>query len=352
MADRADQTEAATPKRLQHAREEGSIALSREVPVLAGLAAATLLLAMAGPGLGRGFALRLAPMFNLSGTPDAKGAVVAALEAAALLAGPVVLGIMAASVAGSLLQTGFLFNPAALVPDLARLSPMRGIKRIFGVTGLVEAGKSIVKLGVIGFAAYHVLSGSVVLLQGAALWQPGQLADHIVREVLQLMLTMLGAQAVIAGADWWWVRHRHASGLRMSREEVKQESKESDGNPAIKQRVRQIRMARTRKRMLAAVPKATVIVTNPTHYAIALAYDRAKGGAPRVVAKGIDEVAARIRDVAREHRIPLVANPPLARALYQVELDAEIPAEHFKLVAEVIAYVWRLRMPAPQRAGR
>ena len=132
----------------------------------------------------------------------------------------------------------------------------------------------------------------------------------------------------------------------MSREEVKQEAKESDGNPAIKQRVRQIRMARARKRMLAAVPQATVIVTNPTHYAIALSYDRAKGGAPKVVAKGVDEVAARIRDVAREHRVPLVANPPLARALYLVELDAEIPAEHFKLVAEVIAYVWRLRTRA------
>ncbi len=346
MADREDQTEAATPRRLERAREQGSIALSREVPVLAGLGAATLLLLLAGPSLGRSLALRLAPMLSLSPSPDPAAALRAAVIAAALLIGPLVLGVMAASVAGSLLQTGFLFSPAKLAPDLARLSPMRGIKRLFGVTGLVESAKSVAKLGVLGFAAYHVLSGSLPALHAAVSWQAGQLAERIVREVLQLMLTMLAAQAVIAGADWWWVRHHHASGLRMSREEVKQEAKESDGNPAIKQRVRQIRMARARKRMLAAVPKATVIVTNPTHYAIALAYDRAKGGAPKVVAKGVDEVAARIREVAREHRVPLVANPPLARALYLVELDAEIPAEHFKLVAEVIAYVWRLRTRA------
>jgi flagellar biosynthetic protein FlhB len=129
----------------------------------------------------------------------------------------------------------------------------------------------------------------------------------------------------------------------MSREEVRQEAKESDGNPHVKRRLKQIRMARARRRMLAAVPTATVIVTNPTHYAIALSYDRMKGGAPRVVAKGVDEIAARIREVATEHRVPLVSNPPLARALYRVELDAEIPAEHFKVVAEIIAYVWRLR---------
>ncbi len=346
MAENEDRTEAATPRRLQQAREQGSIALSREVPVLAGLGAATLLLMMAGPSLGQSLASRLAPMFNVSRASDPAAALAAALAAAALAIGPLVLGVMAASVAGSLLQTGFLFSPARLLPDLARLSPMRGIKRIFGAAGLVEAGKSLVKLGVLGLAAYHVLAGNVPLLHGAAAWQPGQLADRIVRQVLQLMLTMLGTQAVIAGADWWWVRHHHASGLRMSRQEVKQEAKESDGNPAVKQRVRQVRMARARKRMLAAVPSATVIVTNPTHYAIALAYDRAKGGAPRVVAKGVDEVAARIRDAAREHRVPLVANPPLARALYRVELDAEIPAEHFKLVAEVIAYVWRLRARA------
>jgi flagellar biosynthesis protein FlhB len=134
--------------------------------------------------------------------------------------------------------------------------------------------------------------------------------------------------------------------MRMSRQDILDEQRESDGDPKIKARIRQIRMARARRRMLAAVPKATVVVTNPTHYAVALAYDRAQNAAPRVVAKGVDSMAARIREVAQAHGVPLVANPPLARVLHLVELDAEIPAEHFKAVAEIIAYVFRLNRSA------
>ena len=352
MADRGDRTEAATPRRIERARGEGSVAISREVPSLAGLSAASLALVVAGPWMGRSVMARLAPMLALSGPQDVPGAVWAAVQCAALLTAPVLFGVMAASIAGSLLQTGLVAKPMAIMPDLARLSPMRGFKRIVGLAGLVESGKSLAKLGVLGFAAYHVVRAGVPALRGAALWQPSELVDRIVGEVLQLALTLLGAQAVIAGADVWWVRHRHASDLRMTREEVKQDAKEADGNPQIKQRLRSLRMARARKRMMAAVPTATVVVTNPTHYAIALAYDRAKGGAPRVVAKGVDEVAARIREAARESRVPLVANPALARALFTVELDAEVPAEHFKVVAEIIAYVWRLNRQASQAAGR
>ncbi len=343
MAEGEDRTEAATPRRLERARSEGNVAVSREVPALAGLGAGTLVLAVLGPALGHGMANRLAPMLNVLPSQDPMAALVQAGTALLLVAAPVILGVLVASVAATLLQSGLVFHPSSLVPDLMRLSPARGLKRLFGVGGLVEAGKSVVKLGVLGFAAYHVMAGGLVAMGGAAMWLPDQLADRIMRQVLQLAMTLLGAQAVIAGADVWWVRHKRANELRMSKVDVKQEAKEADGNPQIKQRLRQIRMSRARKRMMAAVPTATVIVTNPTHYAIALLYDREKGGAPRVVAKGVDEVAARIREVAQDHRVPLVANPPLARALYKVDLDAEIPAEHFKVVAEVIAYVWRLR---------
>jgi len=137
--------------------------------------------------------------------------------------------------------------------------------------------------------------------------------------------------------------------LRMSRQDLRDEQKETDGDPKIKARIRQIRMQRARKRMMAAVPNATVVITNPTHYAVALAYDRAKNAAPRVVAKGVDSMAARIREVAEASRVPLVANPPLARALYQVEVDRDIPAEHYQAVAEIIAYVWRLGQRNRQR---
>ena len=343
MAEGEDRTEAATPRRLERARSEGSVAVSREVPALAGLGAATLMLSMLGSSMGHGFTNRLGAMFDVSAPRDLGAAMVQAAITVAVVAGPLILGVLVASIAASLLQTGLVLRPIALMPDLERLNPMRGLKRLFGMAGLVEAGKSVVKLGVLGFAAYHVMAGGIAALGSAALWLPDQLADRIMRQVMQLAMTLLAAQAVIAGADVWWVRHKHAKDLRMSKEELRQEAKEADGNPQIKQRLRQIRMSRARKRMMAAVPTATVVVTNPTHYAIALMYDREKGGAPRVVAKGVDEVAARIRAVAQDHRVPLVANPPLARALYKVELDAEIPAEHFKVVAEVIAYVWRLR---------
>ena len=163
--------------------------------------------------------------------------------------------------------------------------------------------------------------------------------------MLHVILVVLPAQAAIAAVDFLWVSLRHARGLRMSRHDIIEEQKETEGDPRVKARLRQIRMARARRRMLAAVPKATVVITNPTHYAVALVYDRAKHAAPRVVAKGVDTLAARIREVAAENRVPLVANPPLARALYRVEVDADIPAEHFQAVAEIIAYVWRLGRP-------
>jgi len=147
---------------------------------------------------------------------------------------------------------------------------------------------------------------------------------------------------VIAGLDLFWVFLRHSRQLRMSRHDIQEEQKETDGDPRVKARIRQIRTFRARKRMLAAVPKATVVITNPTHYAVALAYDRAKHAAPRVVAKGVDSLAARIREAAEANHVPLVANPPLARALYRVEVDTDIPAEHYQAVAGIIAYVWRL----------
>ena len=344
-----DQTEAATPRRLQRARDEGSVAISREVSALAGLGAATLVLVMTGDALGNSVIGRLRPFLVTKDGADVGVALRAAAATTAFLAAPIVLGVLAASIASSLLQTGFMFSPARLRLDFGRLNPMHGLKRIFGVNGLVETTKAVVKLGVLGYIVLQTLGSALPTLSKAVFLFPEQLASQTTRLVLHLAFTLLGAQTIIAGADVLWVRHRHAKQLRMSKEEVKQETKEADGNPQIKQRLRQLRLGRARKRMLAAVPKATVVVTNPTHYAIALSYDRNRGGAPRVVAKGVDDVAARIREVAQDSRVPLVANPPLARALYTVELDGEIPAEHFKVVAEIIAYVWRLRSRATAR---
>jgi flagellar biosynthetic protein FlhB len=175
-------------------------------------------------------------------------------------------------------------------------------------------------------------------------WQdPHRLPSEVALPVFHLAVASLCVHGIVAGADLMWVRFRHARDLRMSKQDLRDELKDTEGNPHIKARIRRIRVIRARRRMMAKVPGATVVVTNPTHYAVALAYDRTNNPAPRIVAKGADSVAARIREVAEANGVPLVANPMLARALYQLDLDTEIPAEHYKAVAEIIAYVWRLR---------
>ena len=206
--------------------------------------------------------------------------------------------------------------------------------------------KSIAKLLAMGWAVWLTIGGALPSLSALPFQDPRQLLARAMGPTMRVLFAVLAVQAAVALLDVLWGRLRFAQQMRMSRQDIIDEQREADGDPKIKARIRQIRMARARRRMLAAVPKATVVITNPTHYAVALAYDRAKNAAPRVVAKGVDSMAARIREVATANRVPLVANPPLARVLHLVELDQEIPAEHFKAVAEIIAYVWRLNRAA------
>ena len=344
--DAEDRTEAATPRRLQRAREEGQVPLSREVSGFAVLAAAALVLALVAPGAAHGLAVQLAGLLEHAHEAEPLAAMRAVSIAGLLAAAPFALAAMLAGSAAVLLQTGFLVHLPALQPDLSRLSPLAGLKRVFGPSTALETGKAVLKALAAGAALYGVLAGAWPDLRLAAYWTAPALLDHSMALLGRMLLAVLGVQGALALLDVVRVRFKHASDLRMSREDLRQETRESEGDPHVKGRLRQIRLQRARRRMMAAVPKATVIVTNPTHYAIALAYSRGIGGAPRVVAKGVDTIAARIRAVAEENKVPLVANPPLARALYRVELDAEIPADHFQAVAEIIAYVWRLRSRA------
>jgi flagellar biosynthetic protein FlhB len=274
----------------------------------------------------------------------------AALRAASLAglaaAAPFALAALLAGAASVLLQTGFLINANALQPDFARLSPLAGLRRVFGATTLIDTGKGLLKVFAAGAVLVMVLQGALPGLRTAMFWTAAGLLDHTVRLLLHVLLAVLAVQGAVTLLDVVRTQLKHAGDLRMSREDIRQEARDTEGDPQVKARLRQLRQQRSRQRMMAAVPKATVVVTNPTHYAIALIYDRSAGGAPRVVAKGVDTVAARIRAVAEENMVPMVANPPLARALYRVELDAEIPAEHFQAVAEIIAYIWRLRSRA------
>ena len=342
MVDNEDRTLPATERRREQARSEGQAALSKEVVSASGLAAMTLVVAMVARNTSTTLGTRLEAM--LSSPATTPGAALwdagsAFLQAVLPVAGAVLL----AGSAAVMLQTGWLFNAKALIPDLARLDPRRGLKRVFSVNNAVEALKSAVKIVVLAWAVWHVMSGALTTTAATLSWTTLTVVDQLGRDVLHVLLVVLACQCFIALLDVGWVRFQFAKRLRMSLEEVKREQRETDGDPRLKAKIRQIRMARTRRRMIAAVAKATVVITNPTHYAVALTYERGSRAAPHIVAKGVDEVAARIREAAEKHGVPLVPSPPLARALHALPLDGEVPAEHFKAVAEIIAYVWRLR---------
>ncbi len=351
MADEEDKTEDATPRRLQRARESGNVPISREMATLVALTSLYMLMSNVAPGMAERLTLRLsiflAEMARIDMSDNGVGALAMAARAGAVVVLPVILAVAAVAIISMGLQTGFMYNPTRLIPDFARLDPKRGWQKIFGVNNLVELGKSLLKVSVAGAICWRVVAAGLPGLLQAPSWDANVLARHLDRQMLQVLFAILSLQLLVGLGDLAWVRYRYARDMRMSRFDVRQEQKDSDGDPRIKRRLRQIRLMRARKRMRDGVKRATVVITNPTHYAVALRYQKTENAAPVVVAKGVDSMAARIREAAGEFGVPLVANPPLARALYKVEIDAQIPPDHYRAVAEVIAYVWRL-----QRRGR
>jgi len=342
MAETDDRTEAATPRRLQKARDEGKFAVSRELTMLCGLAAGISALDLEMHEAMRWAPLWLGLQMQTAGTTPTLTSARAAFGWVMVAVLPVALTGMAASLIAGGLQTGMALHFPALLPDVGRISPLAGIKRLFGVETLLTALRAMVKLTVLLVIFWFTLRDAGPALMLASVRTPLALLHQGTSLIATLIVRLLMLQFVLTIADVLIVRLRFARSMRMSRSEMRDEAKETEGSPEARQRLRQMARARARRRMMAAVPKATVIITNPEHYAIALSYHRGENSAPRVVAKGADEMAARIREVAREFHVPIIANPPLARALYRVEIDTEIPAEHFKAVAEIIAYIWRL----------
>lgn len=346
-----DRTEAPTPRRLERARESGQVALSRELSTFASLLAAGIGLALAGPYATGRLAQHLAGVMAAAHGLDVAAGAARAAAAGVLLVLALLLPPLLAGTGTTLLQTRLLISAKPLRPDPARISPFRGARRVVGLDNLVELLKALLKIALLAWAAWHVLGGSLGTLAGLLDRPPASLGRHTGEGLLRLIFAVLAAFALLAGVDTLWVHLRHARKLGMTRQDLRREVKESEGDPHLKARLKQIRQSRARRRMMAAVPKAQVVVTNPTHYAVALAYERGSQAAPVVVAKGTDLVAARIREAAARAGVPLVANPPLARALHRLPLDAAIPPEHYRAVAEVIAFVWGLSRHAPAPAA-
>jgi flagellar biosynthetic protein FlhB len=255
------------------------------------------------------------------------------------------LAVVIGGVGGNLAQSGFLFTAEKLKPKWSTLSPMSGFKRIFGPDGIVQFIKTFLKLVAIGAVCWMVLKPHTRELENLAAMSPAMILPFARDLAASLMIAALVFLGFTAGADFIWQKFRFAKRMRMTKEETKEDYKQTEGDPHVKGKLRQIRMQRSRQRMMQAVPTATVIVTNPTHYSVALRYEPDQGdGAPVCVAKGVDAVALRIRELATESGVPIVENVPLARALYAaVEVDDVIPREHFEAAAKVIGFVMQGR---------
>ncbi|MGV7209017.1 flagellar biosynthesis protein FlhB [Oxalobacteraceae bacterium A2-2] len=346
----AEKTEPASQKRLEQAREEGDVPRSREVATFTVLMAAGAGLWLTGGGLIRelsavlvsGLSLTPAQVFDFDVlmrriTVDVVHVLLACL--------PLGVAVMVVALASPLLVGGWLFSAKSFMPRFGKLNPMTGIGNMFSTNSLVELVKAVAKTILVGFVAYLVVMRQKDAVMTLAL-EPLKLGTvHLLDMLASSFLFIVGALGVIALLDGPYQIWHYANKLKMTRQELIQESKESDGNPQIKAKIRQLQREMAKRRMMADVPTADVVVTNPTHYAVALKYADGSRGAPKVVAKGTDEVAAKIREIAREHQVAILEAPPLARALHKhTEIGDEIPEGLYAAVAEVLAYVYQLRV--------
>jgi flagellar biosynthetic protein FlhB len=345
--DGSERTEDPTQKRLDDALERGDVAKSQEVNTWFMIAGATLVLSTFSTSIG---SIEM-PLRNLIANSwmirtDGPGLLMLArnLEFVvfAALGVPVLLLVLAA-IAGNMLQHRLVWSGESLKPKLSKISPFAGAKRIFGKQAVANFAKGLFKVVALGSVMTAILWPERHRLEAMLRFDPAAIFGTITALTLHLMGAVVAMLAVVAIADYFFQYRQWYERQKMSLREMKEEFKQSEGDPHIKGRIRQLRQQRMRKRMMAAVPKASVIITNPTHYSVALSYERGMA-APVCVAKGADRIALKIREVAGEHNIPIVENVPLARALYAtVEIDDEIPVEHYHAVAEIIGYVMGLR---------
>ena len=347
--DDASKTEEPSHKKLEDARKKGQMASTRELNHFFMLFAIIFFLGNMAPGLGRSAIYDLAPFITRPESFQMGASDVSTIlrDAAILLGqllGLTLLLTFVAAIAPSLLQGKWVFAAEQIKPKFSKISPMEGAKRLFGKKALIEFLKNFIKICIVGIAAVLVALPYVNHVAGLVTTELSISLEVVGKIARRMLLTTCLFLFVLSIVDYLYQRFSLMKSLRMTKQEVKDEYKSQEGDPHFKQKLKQMRSERARKRMMANVPKADVIITNPTHYAIALRYDQATMAVPKVVAKGVDDVAARIREVAQEHRITVVRNPPLARVLYDTaEIDDDIPAAQYQAVAKIIGYVYKLK---------
>jgi len=349
--DLGDKTELPTAHKREEAKRKGQVAKSQDLAGVIELIAAVVTLVTLGGGLARGMATILRKSLEASGEAIEVGALAPLLvgtmiETAATL-GPMLLALLAVGITAHMLQTGPMLTPSVIGFKPERLDPIKGIARLFDTKNLVKSLVNIAKLVFIVVVTWPVLRGEFGKVVSLSRLDLAMGLVELGRMLLELLATLLACLLVLAIIDFAFQKWQHTRDLRMTKEEVKDERRSMDGDPQVRGQRQRMMRELAMQRINSAVPKADVVVTNPTHFSVAIAYDEATMRAPRVVAKGADHLAFRIRQVAIGHRVPIVERPPLARALYAaVEVGQEISPEYYEAVAELLAYVYRLEKAA------
>ncbi|WP_295718823.1 flagellar biosynthesis protein FlhB [uncultured Halovibrio sp.] len=347
--DSQEKTEDPTPRRLEKAREEGQVPQSKDLgTALVLMAGATGLLLFGGSIGGElkqmlefNFALERGQIFDTSQMLQHLGQ---SATTAAVALTPLLIALAVAAFLGPIMLSGFLLSGKAVAPQLSRMSPVKGLGRMFGIRSLVELGKSVAKVSLVCLIAMAILDIRTEDLLAISSESPNRATEHTLWTLAWSFFLLSCSTIIIAVIDVPFQIHDHQKKMRMSKQEVKDEFKETEGKPEVKQKVRQLQQEMTQRRMMEDVPSADVVITNPEHYAVALKYDGKSMAAPVVVAKGADEIATKIMEIAREHRVDVLRTPPLARAVYHnAEIGENIPEGLYMAVAQVLAYLFQLR---------
>ena len=345
-----DRTEKPTAKKLADARKKGQIAQSREIPSAMILMTSLAVFYFGG----RAMAQQLTDLMRISfrnlggGWIENAGSVNLMMgwlfDQTLSLLMPMMIALLVIGIVANVAQFGFNLKEDMLAPDFKKLNPISGVKRLISLKSLVELIKSIFKIGFVGLIAYLMLRGELVTIPSLIHMEVIETAAYMGEVAFKISFFVCLGLIVLATADFAYQRWQHQKDLMMTKQEIKEEHKQSDGDPQVKSRIRSMQMEMAQRRMMEAIPSADVVITNPTHFAIAIKFDPEKMAAPQVVAKGADYIALRIREIAAEHDVPLVENKPLARTLFRsAEIGDFIPEDLYRAVAEVLAYVYRLK---------
>jgi len=348
MADDQEKTEEPTSKKKEDARKEGNVAKSQDVSGVVTLVIGVVVLI---------FYLKFV-LYKIMGfyvyylsffshqftTKDIISLFMRSILEVLMLLAPIALAIMLAGIIGNVAQFGFLFTTKAIMPKFSKLNPISGLKNLFSKKKIFEGIKMTLKVAIAFFVGFKLFLGWLQEIPKLELFDLMTQIKWLTDKAIILAFTMIGVFIVFAAIDFAFQKYSYTKSLKMSKQEIKDEMKNSEGNPEIKAKIRQIQMKMASQRMMGEIPKADVVVTNPTHYAVAIRYNREEDRAPKVIAKGVDHLAQRIKEIAREHDIMVVENKPLARQLYaDVELEQEIPENLYKAVIELLVYVYKTK---------